>query len=86
MYIIKLYLQKFIMDILFIIGLILIFVGFFLILLSTLLSTKKAKTESGYVIVVWPFFVAGGDEKIVPILLTLAIILSAILLAFLFVR
>jgi len=74
------------MDVLFTIGLILIFLGFFLILISALLSTKKVKTESGYVIVVWPFFVAGGNEKIVPILLTLAIILSAILLVFLFVR
>jgi len=74
------------MDTLFAIGLILIFVGFFLILISAILSVKKVKTESGYVIVVWPFFVAGGSEKIVPILLTIAIILSVILLVFLFVR
>jgi len=74
------------MDTLFTIGLILIFIGFFLILLSAVLSVKKVKTESGYVVVIWPFFVAGGSEKIVPILLTLAIILSAILLVFMFVR
>jgi len=74
------------MDILFTVGLILVFVGFFLILISAILSTKKARTESGYVIIVWPFFVAGGSEKTVPILLTLAIILSAILLVFIFIR
>lgn len=74
------------MDVLFTIGLILIFVGFLLILISAILSAKKTRTESGYVIVVWPFFVVGGSEKTVPILLTLAIILSAILLVFIFVK
>ncbi|MEM5820126.1 MAG: hypothetical protein QW678_00535 [Candidatus Aenigmatarchaeota archaeon] len=67
-------------DLIFIIGLGLIFIGIFLIILSVFLNSKKeAKSESGFVIVVWPFFVAGGNEKIVPILLILAIILSIIL-------
>ncbi|MFH7903305.1 MAG: hypothetical protein QXQ19_02465 [Candidatus Aenigmatarchaeota archaeon] len=71
------------MDTLFLIGLGLIFIGIFLIILSVFLNSKKeVKSESGFVIVVWPFFVAGGSEKIVPILLILAIILSIILFAF----
>ncbi|MEM5882515.1 MAG: hypothetical protein QXS69_03590 [Candidatus Aenigmatarchaeota archaeon] len=75
------------MESLFLIGLSLIFIGIFLIFLSIILHSKKeVKSESGFVIVVWPFFVAGGNEKIVPILLTLAIILSIILFAFFLLR
>lgn len=76
------------MDWLFFIGFMLIIIGIFLILLSILTKTKKEeiKQESGFVIVVWPFFVAGGNERIVTILLTLAIILSIILLILLFIR
>ncbi|MEM5832858.1 MAG: hypothetical protein QXE43_01615 [Candidatus Aenigmatarchaeota archaeon] len=75
------------MDTLFLIGLGLIFIGIFLIILSVFLNSKKeAKSESGFVIIVWPFFVAGGNEKIVPILLILAIILSIILFAFFLLR
>ncbi|MEM0242865.1 MAG: hypothetical protein QXT34_00195 [Candidatus Aenigmatarchaeota archaeon] len=75
------------MESLFLIGLSLIFIGIFLIFLSIILHSKKeVKSEGGFVIVVWPFFVAGGNEKIVPILLTLAIILSIILFAFFLLR
>ncbi|MEM5830177.1 MAG: hypothetical protein QXL82_01560 [Candidatus Aenigmatarchaeota archaeon] len=76
------------MDLLFFIGLILIFIGIFLIVLSALINIKKQgiKQESGFVIVVWPFFVAGGNERTVTILLTLAIILTIVLLALFLIK
>lgn len=67
------------MDSLFIVGLSLIFIGIILIILSIIFQSKKlAKSESGFVVIVWPFFIIGGNEKIVPILIILIIILVII--------
>lgn len=68
------------MEILFLIGLSLIFVGIILIILSIILQNKRdVKSESGFVIVIWPFFVIGGNERIVPILVILTIVLIFLL-------